>query len=199
MAVNHVPMTPLTLLQRTARVFPGRIATVYEGRRVPYREFHERVCRLAQGLKGLGLPREGRVAVLAPNVPMVLEAHFGVPLAGGVLVAVNTRLAAHEVAYILNHSGSEVLLVDRGMLALVRSVLAEMPAIRHIIVVEDPLAGPDDGWRPEGAVDYEAFLAGASAEEGWPSGTWTLPPSKPKKGGLMTCVTLNGFWNSFRR
>ena len=82
MAVNHVPMTPLTLLQRTVRVFPSRIATVYEGQRVDYAEFYRRVCRLANGLRQFCLSAEGRVAVLAPNVPMVLEAHFGVPLAG---------------------------------------------------------------------------------------------------------------------
>ncbi|MCZ6646690.1 MAG: AMP-binding protein, partial [SAR324 cluster bacterium] len=165
MAVNRVPMTPLTFLQRSARVFPERIATVYEGKRVPYRTFYERVCRMAQGLRGLHLPRQGRVAVLAPNVPMVLEAHFGVPLAGGVLVAINTRLSAHDVSYIINHSGSEVLLVDRGMLGMVREMAGELPGLRRVIVCDDPLAGADDGWRPTEALDYEEFLAGASAEE----------------------------------
>ncbi len=165
MAVNRVAMTPLTLLQRTARVFPERIATVYEGRRVPYRQFYERACRMAQGLKGLGLPHQGRVAVLAPNVPVMLEAHFGVPLAGGVLVAINTRLAAHEVAYIINHSGAELLVAERGMLGMVKAMLDDLPGVRKIIVAEDDLAGPDDGWRPPEALDYEEFLAAASADE----------------------------------
>ena len=112
MTVNDAPLTPLTLLRRSAQVFPDRTATVYEGQRVNYREFHGRVCRLANGLRRDGLTPGGRVAVLAPNVPMVLEAHFGVPLAGGVLVAINTRLNGAEIAYILEHSGSEVLIVD---------------------------------------------------------------------------------------
>ncbi len=162
--VNYVPMTPLTLLERAAQVFPERTATVYQGRRVNYREFHGRVRRLASALLAAGLKPEGRVAVLAPNVPMVLEAHYGVPLAGGVLVAINTRLNGREIAYILAHSGADSLIVDRGLLGVVLPVLGELPSLRRVIVAEDEEAGPDDGRRPEGALDYEAFLAGGSPE-----------------------------------
>ena len=87
MAVNQVPLTPLSLLDRNAAVFPQRTATVYNGTRRSYREFHERTRRLANGLRDLGVKPDSKVAVLGPNVPFVLEAHFGIPLAGGVIVA----------------------------------------------------------------------------------------------------------------
>jgi len=159
--VNRIPLTPLSLLERTARVFPSRTATVYGETRRTFAEFQERVARLANGLAAWGLSQGGRVAVLAPNVPLVLEAHYGIPWAGGVIVAVNTRLNSQEVGYILEHSGAEALLVDRGLLEIVRPVLGNIPGLKLVIVSEDPAAGPDDGWRPEGARDYEAFLAGA--------------------------------------
>jgi fatty-acyl-CoA synthase len=160
-AVNQVPLTPLSLLERTARVFPRRVATVYEGQRRTFAEFQARVARLANGLRALGLSAEGKVAVLAPNLPVVLEAHFAIPWAGGVIVAVNTRLATPEVGYILEHSAAEVLLVDRGLLGVVRPLLEKRHALKAVIVHEDPAAGPDDGWRPPGALEYETLLAGA--------------------------------------
>ncbi len=165
MAVNQVPLTPLTLLERTARIFPTRIATVYDGERRSYGEFYERVCRLANGLAALGVAREGRVAVLAPNIPMMLEAHSGIPLAGGVIVAINTRLNGREIATILEHSGSEVLLVDRGLAGVLEPVWGELRGLRHVILVDDPALPAGEGWRPEGSRDYEEFLAAASADE----------------------------------
>ena len=164
MAVNHVPLTPLTLLERTARIFPTRTATVYEGERRSYGEFYERVCRLANALASLGVARESRVAVLAPNVPMVLEAHSGIPLAGGVIVAINTRLNGREIAHILEHSGSEVLLLDRGLAGVLEPVWGELRGLRHVILVDDPVLPAGEGWRPESSRDYEEFLAAASAE-----------------------------------
>ncbi len=165
MAVNHVPMTPLSLLQRTARVFPGRTAWVYEGERQPFEAYYGRVCRMATGLGALGLGPEGRVAVLAPNVPVLLEAHFGVPLAGGVLVAINTRLSSTEVSYILRHCEAEVLIVHRSLLGTIRPIEGELGGLRAVYVVEDRWGEPDDGWRPAGARDYEDLLAGGSEEE----------------------------------
>ena len=163
-SINIAPLTPLSLLERTTRVFPSRIATVYEGHRRTFAEFRERVARMANGLRALGLGREGKVAVLAPNVPMVLEAHFGIPWAGGVIVAINTRLNPSEVGHILAHSQSEALLVDRGLLGVVRPFLEGGHSLRAVIVADDPAAGEDDGWRPEGALEYEDFLAGSDAD-----------------------------------
>lgn len=166
--VNRVPLTPLSLLQRTATVFPTRIATVYGDNRQSYARFMERVHRLSNGLKSLGIGLDDKIAVLSPNLPMVLEAHYAIPWTGGVIVAVNTRLNSQEVAYVLNHCQAKVLLIDRGLLEIIKPVLAETPSLRMVIVAEDPAAGPDDGWRPEGlqepTTDYDAFLASASAQ-----------------------------------
>ncbi|MCH8887369.1 MAG: AMP-binding protein [SAR324 cluster bacterium] len=113
--VNHVPLTPMSLLERTARVFPGKIATVYNGRRQTFANFQQRVFRMTHALEAAGVGAEGKVAVLAPNVPMMLEAHFGIPWRGRVIVAINTRLHPNEVAYIIEHSQAELLLVDRDL------------------------------------------------------------------------------------
>ncbi|MCZ6749965.1 MAG: long-chain-fatty-acid--CoA ligase [SAR324 cluster bacterium] len=167
MALNHVPITPLALLRRNARVFASHEAVVHGSRRWSYGQFHERVCRLANGLAALGIGRESKVAVLAPNVPMVLEAHFGIPLAGGAIVAMNTRLAGAEIAYILQHSQSEALLVDREWLPLLEPIWGDVPPLERVVVYDDPTVPAVPGnaaWQPEGAEDYEAFLAAASAE-----------------------------------
>jgi fatty-acyl-CoA synthase len=165
MPVNQIPLSPLPLLARAARIFPERTATIYGEQRQTFRRFHERVRRLGNGLRALGIGPEDRVAALVPNTPTLLEAHFGIPMAGGVIVAINTRLGGGEVAYILEHSGSSVLLVDRGLLGTLRPAFAQMRGLRHVLVIDDPAAGPDDGWRPPGSADYETWLAGASAEE----------------------------------
>src|SRR6267378_2320951 len=99
-------LTPVSFLRRSAYVFPDKIAVVHGARRYTYKQFEERANRLASGLRRAGLARHDRVAFLCPNIPAMLEAHFGVPAAGGVLVAINIRLNADEVGYILKHSGA---------------------------------------------------------------------------------------------
>src|SRR5437870_3535404 len=100
--VNHTELTPLLYMERAERVYGPRIAAVYGERRFTYAEVGARVRKLATALKAAGIERGDRVAVLAPNAPAIYEAHFGVALAGGVLVAINTRLNAEEITYILN-------------------------------------------------------------------------------------------------
>src|SRR5262249_40269055 len=112
MEVNRTELTPLLLLERAMHVHAPRIGAVYGRRRFTYAGLGAGVRRLAPALRRAGLARGDRVAVLAPNVPAMLEVHFGVALAGGVLVAVNTRLTPLEVRYILEHSGARCLLVD---------------------------------------------------------------------------------------
>ena len=174
MAVNQAPLTPLTLLKRTASVYPARVGVVYGERRTTFAQLQERVFRLANALLARGLRREDRVAVLAPNVPLVLEAHYGIPWAGGVIVAINTRLNAREVAHILAHSGSRVLLADSVLLAGLESSGGELGRLAQVWVADDTelsaLSEPPGqparpAWRPAGALDYEAVLAGASAAE----------------------------------
>ena len=117
--VYRTELTPVDFLYRSASVFPDKIAVVHGDRRYTYREFAERVNRLASRLRAVGMQKNDRVAFLSPNAPALLEAHFGVPAAGGILVAVNTRLNSQEIDYILKHSGSKFLFVDTELFPLV--------------------------------------------------------------------------------
>src|SRR5688572_1123258 len=120
--VYRTELTPLSFLRRSAYVFPEKTAVVHGERRYTYREFEERVHRLASRLRDAGLREGDRVAFLAPNIPALLEAHFAVPAAGCVLVPVNTRLTPGEVAHIVEHSGARMLFVDAELQNLVQSV-----------------------------------------------------------------------------
>jgi fatty-acyl-CoA synthase len=149
-------LTPVSFLRRSAYVFPDKTAIVHGERRYTYRQFEERVNRLASGLRALGLRHLDRVAAILPNTPAMLDVHFGVPAAGLVIVPVNTRLNSDEIGYILNHSGAKVLLVDHELEALVKPLdLGGMTVIR----VDDTGAAGDP---------YEDFLAAQSPEPGEP-------------------------------
>jgi fatty-acyl-CoA synthase len=150
-------LTPVSFLRRSAYVFPDKTAIVHGSRRYTYREFEERANRLASGLRALGLEHLDRVAIIAPNTPAMLEAHFGVPAAGLVLVPINVRLNSDEIGYILKHSGSKVLLVDHEFEAVVKPL--DLTALR-VIRIDDTGAAGDP---------YEDFLAQASPE---PGETW---------------------------
>src|SRR3989442_15999124 len=129
--VYRTELTPVDFLKRNACVLPDKVAVVHGGRRYTYRQFEQRANRLASALRRRGLRRHDRGAFLCPNIPAMLEAHYGVPLAGGVLVAINTRLVADEIAYILKHSGSRFLFVDAELEGLVKSIdLAGVPIVR---------------------------------------------------------------------
>jgi fatty-acyl-CoA synthase len=123
--VSHSPLTPLAFLERTALVFPNRTAVVESERRFTWADVRERVRRLAVALQANGIAPGDRVAFLAPNVHELLEAHFGVPRAGAVLVAINTRLMPEEIAYILEHSGTRILVVHDSLRHLVGDAAVE--------------------------------------------------------------------------
>src|SRR5213079_1952294 len=142
--VYRTELTPASFLTRSAYVFPQKTAVVHGSRRYSYAQLGERVHRLASALRGAGLRKHDRVAFLCPNIPATLEAHFGVPAAGGILVAINTRLASEEVAYIHKHSGSRFLFVDAELEGLVKPVdLTGVTVVR----VDDTGARPS---RPSG-------------------------------------------------
>ncbi len=143
--VHLSPLTPLSFLERSALAFPERTAVVDGARRLTWAELGERVRRLAVALQQAGIERGDRVAFLAPNVTELLEAHYGVPQAGGVLVAINTRLTAEEIRYILEHSGSRVLVVDLSLCHLVEGA----PVERVLVCGRDS--------------DYEQLLASAGS------------------------------------
>ena len=115
--VNDSALTPLSFLERSAMVFPDRAAIRYRGRTLSYAEMASHATRLARALRAGGIAPGDRVAYLSPNLPEMLIAHFGVPLAGAVLVAINTRLAPEEIRYILEHSGARFLVGDTALLA----------------------------------------------------------------------------------
>ena len=142
-------LSPLSFLRRSAYVFPDKVAVVHGERQITYRELEWRVNRLASALVAAGVEPGDRVAFVAPNIPALLEAHYGVPAAGAVLVAINTRLNRDEMAYILEHSGACMVFVDHELAHLVEG--SRLPTVRI-----DDTGAPDD--------PYEAFLAGGSAE-----------------------------------
>lgn len=165
---NHVPLTPLSHLARAARVFPDRLAVTYGKTRLSYRDYHARASRLASALNRAGVAPGDVVATLMPNVPPQAEAHFGVPASGAVLNTINTRLEDDTVAYILDHGGARVLLVDSQFLSLAEAAIARMsgPAPRLVEVPDE-----DAGWSASGRHEtYEAFLEG-----GDPAFDWVLP------------------------
>ncbi|MDX6542281.1 MAG: hypothetical protein QOI71_3891, partial [Gaiellales bacterium] len=151
--VHRSELTPVAFLERAAYLHPARVALVHEdGRRITYGELAERCHRLANALRGRGLRHGDRVAVLSPNAPAMLEAHFAVPLAGGVLVAINTRLAPAEIDHILRHSGTRTLVVDHALAPLLASLdLSGIDVVRC-----------DDRGRPDDP--YEQLIAGGAPE-----------------------------------
>jgi fatty-acyl-CoA synthase len=150
--VYRTELTPVSFLNRSACIYPDKTAVIHLDRRYTYAQLEERVNRLASQLRNQGLKKHERVAFLCPNIPALLEAHFAVPLAGGILVAINTRLNSEEIAYILQHSGSRFLFADSELKPLV--VELDMTGIQ-IIEVQD--TGKEDD-------PYEIFLAGGSSE-----------------------------------
>ena len=131
--VSRSELNPVSFLYRSVALHPERVAVVHGERRYTYSELCERVNRLASALRNHGLEPHDRVAALCPNVPALLELHHGVPAAGGVLVAINTRLSSSEVRHILEHSGARMLFVD----AELESLIADPPAGLEIVRVDD--------------------------------------------------------------
>src|SRR5438309_8472952 len=145
-------LTPISFLRRSASVFPDRTAVVHGERRSTYRQLEDRVDRLVRALHAAGLEQGDRVAFLSPNTPAMLEAHYAVPAAGGVLVAVNTRLNSEEVGYILEHSGARFLFVDAELAPLVQPLdTSGLTVVR----IDDTGAAGDP---------YEDLLASSSPE-----------------------------------
>ncbi len=152
---NFAPLTPLTFLRRSAFVHPERTAVVHGDSRFTYAEFYTRARRLASALKRRGIGPGKTVAVMAPNVPALLEAHYGVPLAGGILNPINTRLDPAAIAFVLEHGEAQVLITDKELSPAVKPALAQLQRPITVIDIDDPLA---EGGELLGEVDYETFL-----------------------------------------
>jgi fatty-acyl-CoA synthase len=137
--VSHSSLTPLRFLERSAEVYPDKVAIVHGDRRISYRDFAFEATRLARALQASGIGPGDRVAYLCPNIPELLVAHFAVPLAGAVLVAINTRLAPDEVRYICDHSGAKLLVVDSELRSIIDPVESHFETIQEIVTVIDPV------------------------------------------------------------
>jgi fatty-acyl-CoA synthase len=171
-AANYTTLTPLMFIERAASVYPTRLAVVHGEIRRTWLETYARTRRLASALAARGIGIGDTVAVMLPNTPEMVEAHFGVPMAGAVLNTLNTRLDAATLAFMLNHGEAKALLVDREFSELMRTVL---PAVERPILVIDVddahYTGP--GTRI-GEIEYEALLASGNPEFEWqvPSDEW---------------------------
>ena len=155
---NYTPLSPLRFLERSAKVFPDRPAIIHGDRCYNYAQFGAEVERLARVLRSKISPGD-RVAYLCPNVPELLIAHFAVPLAGGVLVALNTRLIGPELEFILNHCEATILFVDSEFVATVATACKNVPTLTDIIEVTDSTVDYPDV--PEDVVTglYADFVA----------------------------------------
>ncbi len=156
-AANFVPLTPLTFIERSATVYPDRLAVVHGTVRRTWSETHARCRRLASALVAAGIGKGDTVAAMLPNTPPMVEAHFGVPATQGVLNTLNTRLDAEALAFMLDHADAKVLLVDREHSRVMRAALARARVRPLVIDVDDPsYDGPGEAI---GSVDYETFIA----------------------------------------
>ena len=160
--VSFTALTPLAFLGRSSEVFADKTAVVYGDRRWTYREFATEATRVARALQASGVRAGDRVAYLCPNTPEMLVATFAVPLAGAILVPVNTRLSAEEVRYICDHSGATLLVADTEFLPPLAAHLGKLRTVREVVTVYDP-AGPAE---PETGttISYEDFAARGSEE-----------------------------------
>ncbi len=178
---NYVPLTPLSLVEWAADVFPGRCAVIHGPLRYDWSQMMARARRLASVLAAGGIGDGDTVSVVLPNIPAMLDAHFGVPMTGAVLNSINTRLDAATIAFQLRHSGARVLIVDREFSPVVAQALVQLDAAGHpapfVVDVDDPVYdGPGDRI---GTVEYEDWIAG-----GDPGHAYRLPQDEWDAIGL---------------
>jgi len=166
-AANYAPLTPLTFLDRAAAVYPRRAAVIHGDRTYGYREFDERCRRLAGALVKAGVGPGDTVAVLAPNIPATLEAHYGVPMLGAVLNAMNIRLDAATIGFCLAHGEAKVFIVDREFAEVARKAVAQVERKPIVVAIDDPVAQYPAGTPDLGAIEYEDFIAGGDPGFRW--------------------------------
>ena len=155
-AANSAPLTPVTFLKRAAAVYPDKLAVIHGEQRFTYARFHERSCRLASALTRRGLGRGDCIAIMAPNIPPMLEAHYAIPMMGGVLNSLNIRLDARTLAFILEHGEAKVLITDREFSPVIKEALALTQARPLVVDIDDAYA---EGGELLGELTYEELLA----------------------------------------
>jgi fatty-acyl-CoA synthase len=168
---NYVPLSPLSFLPRAAEVYPHRTSVVHGDRAITWSQTYQRCRRLASALVQRGVGIGDTVAVMAPNIPAVFEAHFGVPMSGAVLNTLNTRLDADAIAFMLNHGEAKVLFTDKEFSATISAALRHVKHEILVIDIEDTLGSQGDLL---GEFEYEDFLKSGDAEFAWslPDDEW---------------------------
>ncbi|WP_322106343.1 acyl-CoA synthetase [Paraburkholderia sp. J41] len=161
---NYVPLTPVDFIARAAEVYGDRLAMVHGNVRRNWRETYARTRRLASALERAGIGRGNTVAVLLPNIPAMVEAHFGVPMLGAVLNTLNTRLDVATMLFMLRHGEAKALIVDTEFASLAQRAALEFPELKIISVAD--VAPADPACFPR-AIDYEAFLEQGDADYAW--------------------------------
>ncbi len=169
---NHVPLSPVSFLRRARDVYPDLPAVIYGERHYTWRELYERCVRLASALSAQGIGKGDTVSIMAANTPELIEAHFGVPMAGAVLNTINTRLDADTLAYIIEHADTRALIMDTQYSPVLKKALAlrgsDLPLL--IDLVDEQIEfGPGEGQR-QAELTYEEFL-----QSGDPEFSWSLP------------------------
>ncbi|MFC3681630.1 acyl-CoA synthetase [Bacterioplanoides pacificum] len=174
---NYTPMSPVSYLQRAAFVYPNRTAQIHQDTRYTWAQTYERCVRLASGLAGMGIKTGDTVSFLCANIPPLFEAHFGVPMCGAVLNAINTRLDAEAVAFILQHAESKVLFVDKEFSEVASKALKMVAVKPTVIAIDDPYY---DQGELLGDTSYDQLLE--QAEDNY---DWQLPENE------WQAITLN--------
>jgi len=167
---NHAPLSPLSFIERTVEVYPDRLAIVHGSLRQSWGETYARCRRLASSLRRAGIGRNDTVAVMLPNTPPMVEAHFGVPMAGAVLNTLNTRLDPEAIAFMLDHGEARAVLVDAEFAPVMARALALRQSQAPLLVIDVPDALFGEAATRLGAQTYEEFLA-----QGDPAFAWELP------------------------
>ncbi|MEF2547467.1 acyl-CoA synthetase [Aurantimonas sp. E1-2-R+4] len=182
-AANYQPLTPLTFLSRAALIHPDRTAIIHGSLRRSYGDFYRRSRQLASAIEKRGIKRGETVAVMLANTPPMLEAHHGVPMAGAVLLSINTRLDADIIAFLLEHAEAKMVIVDREFSGVMAQALAKANLTPIVIDYDDPDFAEDAPAKKGdaiGTIEYEALVA-----EGDPDYDWQMP------GDEWDAISLN--------
>ena len=156
---SYTALTPLAFLECSLDVFADKTAIAYGDRRLSYSEFGAAATRLANALRASGIERGDRVAYMCPNIPEMLVANFGVPLAGAVMVPINVRLSAEEVRYICDHSGAKLLVADTEYLPALAPVLGSLQTVQEVVALSDPLGPASPAAAEHAHISYDELMA----------------------------------------
>ena len=171
-AANFTPITPLLFLERSAAIYPNKTAIIHGKLRQTWQQTDERCRRLASALQKHGVGLGDTVAVMLPNTPPMVEAHFGIPMAGAVLNALNTRLDPESIAFMLNHGEAKVVIVDPEFSAVMKKALeiAQKESGRDVLVIDVEEKEFEVAGEKLGTLTYEQLLA-----QGDPKFAWQVP------------------------